>query len=116
MPVLYLVRRAWLQQEYELEFYKFKEFANSDFDQPNDQPHADDFEASPEGDSDKIGGDDSWFAVLGVAKTATIEDVKAAYKALIKQIIRTGCKACRQHSRRLPNPKPKGLTQPIRKH
>ncbi len=85
MPVLYLVRRACLQQEYELEFYKFKEFADSDFDQPIDQPDADDFEASPEGDSDKIGGDDSWFAVLGVAKTATIEDVKAAYKALIKQ-------------------------------
>ena len=85
MPALYLVRSAALRQEYELDFCKFKEFADADFDQLIDQPHADDVDPSQPEDLGEISEDESWFAVLGLSKAATIEDVKEAYKTLIKQ-------------------------------
>ena len=68
-----------------MEFCKFKEFADADFDQLIDQPHADDVDPSQPEDSGEVSEDESWFAVLGLSKAATIEDVKEAYKTLIKQ-------------------------------
>jgi DnaJ domain len=86
-PVFYLMRRASLRQEYRLEFCALKEFADTDPGQVIDQTQADqtDWDPSQQADSREVGGDNSCFAVLGLAHSATIEEVKEAYKALIKQ-------------------------------
>lgn len=86
MPAFYLMRGAGLRQEYEVDFCKFKEFASdTDFGQPIDQPEADDVDPLEPESLDEVSKDESWFAVLGLSERATIEDVKEAYKALIKQ-------------------------------
>lgn len=85
--VFYPVRRASLRQEYALEFCTFKELADTDPAQAIDRPQADqaDQDPSQQADLSEVGGDGNWFAVLGLSHSATIEEVKEAYKALIKQ-------------------------------
>jgi hypothetical protein len=83
LPVFYLVRQFGLRREYRLEFSMLKDFADtapaSAIDESQDGEHL-----SKESDSSEASGDESWFAVLGVSRVATIEEVKDAYKALVK--------------------------------
>ena len=83
-PVFYLVRRAALRQEYGSELWALKEFANTDPGQVIDQLQSDPT-VQHIADSSEVGADNRWFAVLGLSPTATIEEVKQAYKVLIKQ-------------------------------
>ena len=83
-PVFYLARRASLRHEYLLEFCAFKELADTDPAQVIGQPQADQ-DTAQKSDTGGVGADNSWFAVLGLSPSATIEEIKESYKALIKQ-------------------------------
>ena len=84
--LFYLLRRARLRRDYELEICAFKDLAYSDPlrppDPPEDQPA---FDPSQWMEANENNTNDAWFVVLGLSAAATIEDVKDAYKALIKQ-------------------------------
>jgi hypothetical protein len=86
-PAFYLVRRKRLRQERALEFYTFQDFAHgdpADAIDPSQREQEDVWQQAPSSDTD---GDSehNCFAVLGLSHLATIEEVKEAYKALIKQ-------------------------------
>ncbi len=83
-PVFYVARWASLRQEYWVELCMLKAFANTDPLQIIAQPQAEQPDQQ-QVDSSEVGGDNSWFAVLGLSHSATIDEVKEAYKALIKQ-------------------------------
>ncbi len=86
-PAFYLLRRVGLQREYELEFWILKGLANIDLGQLVHQRQADQREQgpSPHEASNEMDQGDACFVVLGLSDAASLEDVKAAYKALIKQ-------------------------------
>jgi len=86
-PLFYLIRRAALKREYGFEFSIFKDLTNigpaPSFGEPQSQEGAD--SSSQPVDPSTIGREGSWVAVLGLPETATIREVKEAYKVLIKQ-------------------------------
>jgi len=89
-PVFYALRRRQLRHDYALEFCTFQEFAASDpaaaIDQSPREP--DDGQADPFGpqaEPNVAAASEACFAVLGLSHAATVEEVKEAYKALIKQ-------------------------------
>jgi len=85
-PLFYLIRRAALKREYGLEFCIFKDLANTglapSIGEPQCQKGAD--SSSHQADP-TIGGEGSWVAVLGLSESATVREVREAYKVLIKQ-------------------------------
>jgi hypothetical protein len=85
--LFYVVRRALLRRAYSLEFSFFRQFAKNGPAQANDRPEyeqpADELVNGIEAGSVDGGGD--WIAVLGVSAQATINEVKHAYKILIKK-------------------------------
>jgi hypothetical protein len=85
--LFYLLRRARLRRDYELEICAFKDLAYSDPRRPAAPSPADQVasEASQWTEANENNANDAWFAVLGLSPVATIEDVKDAYKTLIKQ-------------------------------
>jgi hypothetical protein len=84
--LFYLLRRARLRRDYELEICAFEDLAYSDplrpVELPEDQTA---FDPSQWTEANENNANDTWFAVLGLSPAATIEDVRNAYKALIKQ-------------------------------
>jgi hypothetical protein len=84
--LFYLLRRTRLRRDYELEICAFEDLAYSDplraAEPPEDQAA---FEPSLWTEANENKANDTWFAVLGLSSAATIEDVRNAYKALIKQ-------------------------------
>jgi hypothetical protein len=86
-PAFYFVRRAGLRRECWLEFRALKELANSDPDEMIDQPHSEEAaqDSSQQADASTGDEDPGWSTVLGLSPSATMEEVKEAYKALIKQ-------------------------------
>jgi hypothetical protein len=84
--LFYLLRRARLRRDYELEICAFEDLAYSDplrpVDLPQDQAA---FDPSQWTEANENNANETWFAVLGLSPTATIEDVRGAYKTLIKQ-------------------------------
>ena len=86
--LLYLLRRARLRSDYELELCAFRDLAYSDPLRPAAPPPQQDqaaFDPSQWAEANENNASDTWFAVLGLSAAATIEDVRDAYKALIKQ-------------------------------
>jgi hypothetical protein len=83
-PIFYLLRRMSLHRQYVLEFCTFTELAQSDPSYVVDQAQADPNPSQDDGSSETAAAG-SWFAVLGLSASATIEEVKEAYKVLIKQ-------------------------------
>jgi hypothetical protein len=86
--LFYLLRRARLRRDYELEICAFKDLANSDPLRPVEPPAEEDLAASGPSqwtEANENNVSDTWFAVLGLSSAATIEDVRNAYKTLIKQ-------------------------------
>jgi hypothetical protein len=87
--VFYLLRRARLRRDYELEICAFEDLAYSDPLRPVEPPPAPEdqaaFDPSQWPDANESSTNDTWCAVLGLTSAATIEDVRAAYKTLIKQ-------------------------------
>jgi DnaJ domain len=86
-PAFYLARRKRLRHEHALEFCAFQESANgdpADAIDPSQREQGDAWQQAPS--SEAAGdGEHNCFAVLGLSHLATIEEVKEAYKALIKQ-------------------------------
>ncbi len=84
--LFYLLRRARLRRDHELEICAFEDLAYSDplrpVEPPEDQAA---FDPSQWTEANENNANDAWFAVLGLSPGATIEDVRNAYKALIKQ-------------------------------
>ena len=85
--LFYLLRRTRLRRDYELEICAFKDLAYSDPLRPADPPPEDQgaSDASQWTEANENNANDTWFAVLGLSSAATIEDVRQAYKTLIKQ-------------------------------
>jgi hypothetical protein len=86
--LFYLLCRARLRRDYELEICAFKDLANSDPLRPVEPPAEEDLAASGPSqwtEANENNVSDTWFAVLGLSSAATIEDVRNAYKTLIKQ-------------------------------
>jgi DnaJ-domain-containing protein 1 len=80
VPAFYMMRWASLRRQYSLEFCVLKDLAQTGPIQSID-------EAVPENDTPLQPADDSsdCFAVLGVSQSATIEEIRQAYKVLVKQ-------------------------------
>jgi DnaJ-domain-containing protein 1 len=78
VPAFYMMRRASLRRQYSLEFCVLKDLAHSGPIQPNEEPVLEDVTPLQPADS-------GCFAVLGLSESATIEEIRQAYKALIKQ-------------------------------
>jgi hypothetical protein len=85
--VFYLLRRARLRRDHELEICAFEDLAYSDPLRPAEPPPEDQaaFDPSQSAEANENNANDTWFAVLGLSPVATIEDVRQAYKTLIKQ-------------------------------
>ena len=86
-PLFYFVRWVRLRRAYGLEFCTFKEFAETDPGRVIEQMQIDpaDHGPSEQAEPSEGCGDASWFATLGLSSSATIEQVKEAYKRLIKE-------------------------------
>jgi DnaJ-domain-containing protein 1 len=82
-PAFLLLRWLGLRRRYSFEYCALKEFAYGDPNRVIEQLKADG--EIPPVDINDDESDDSWFKVLGLSHSATIEEVKEAYKALIKQ-------------------------------
>jgi hypothetical protein len=87
VPLFYLARWLGLRREYGCEFCTFRELARGDPGQRVDQMDFADADAdAPSGvNAMESGADRTWFAVLDLSPAASIEDVKEAYKRLVKQ-------------------------------
>jgi hypothetical protein len=84
--LFYLLRRARLRRDYALEICAFEDLAYSDPLRPAEPPEDQAaFDPSQRTEADENSANDTWFAVLGLTSAATIEDVRDAYKTLIKQ-------------------------------
>ncbi len=83
MPLFYLSRRAALRRALRLEFCLLKELAKAG---PEQRWAQDEVAREPE---QQVSGEqihaEGWFTALGVSETASIDEVKEAYKILIKQ-------------------------------
>jgi len=85
--LFYLLRRARLRRDYDLDICAFEDLAYSDPRRPAELPPEDQaaFDPSQWAEANENNATDTWFAVLGLSSAATIEDVRQAYKTLIKQ-------------------------------
>jgi DnaJ domain len=85
-PLFYSARWIGLRREYGCEFCTFKELARSDHSDIERMDCADaNTEAASAADVTETTAEATWFTVLGLSPTATIEEVKEAYKRLVKQ-------------------------------
>jgi hypothetical protein len=83
-PLFYLARRVNLRRQYSLEFYLFKDLATIGRGLTFEQSHFDDAQERLEGADEQQAVDD-WRSVLQVSQSATVEEVRTAYRLLIKQ-------------------------------
>lgn len=86
-PLFYLLRRSRLRDEHGLEFHVLTALAEAEPEQKIRQPQGDlaDDDIWAGGNSAGMSRDEPWFAVLGVAESASIEQTTEAYKVLLKQ-------------------------------
>jgi hypothetical protein len=82
-PLLYFARRATLYREHRLQVLELKAFAITNPDRLIQDDRDEAASLGPERPREDEDGD--WRSVLGVAATATIEDIKQAYKTLVKK-------------------------------
>lgn len=87
VPLFYLARWIGLRREYGYEFNTFKELARSDPGRLVDQLDIAEagVDAAPGTDTTEARADGAWHDVLGLPSSATIEQVKEAFKRLVKQ-------------------------------
>jgi len=90
MPILYWLRRLDLSREHSVEFCLFKDLANLgpwetiyEAEIASDEDNSQKKNADQTDDGNWMNG--NWIGILGVSESATVKEVKEAYKALIKQ-------------------------------
>ena len=84
--MFYIVRWFSLRRKHSLEFCVFNDLAKNELDQSVDQSREEPVqEQLRQSGPNEICQDLSWFAILGLSRTATIEEVRKAYKDLIKK-------------------------------
>jgi|GEM_PF-1141531 len=85
--LFYLLGRARLRRDYEFELCAFQDLADSDPRRPAAPPPEDQAASDPsqQTEANENNAGDNWFAVLGLSSAATIDEVRQAYKTLIKQ-------------------------------
>src|ERR1700730_3187651 len=89
--LFYLLRRARLRRDWAFEICAFEDLAYCDPLRPTEPPPPPPpedqaaFDPSQWPEANENSASDTWFAVLGLSPAATIEDVRDAYKTLIKQ-------------------------------
>jgi hypothetical protein len=83
-PMIYFIRRYSLRWHYSLEFCVFADLADTG---PTESIYESDIGSSDEfaAATGDIANDEDWIRILGVSASATIDEVKVAYKTLIKQ-------------------------------
>jgi DnaJ domain len=79
-PIIYFIRRYSLRWQYSLEFCVFADLSNIG---PAESIYESDIASSAA--AADIQSEEDWIRILGVSETATVEEVKEAYKTLIKQ-------------------------------
>jgi hypothetical protein len=85
-PVFYFYRRLKLRREHARKFRRLKQFAGTDPDRLIHQPRiGKDMPDETAEVSAGIAGERTCFVVLGVSPSATIDEVKQAYKVQVKQ-------------------------------
>jgi DnaJ domain len=88
-PLLYFVRMASLKQIHELSLCMYQDFANSDLSQRVEQTEFDDGSDSRRsfegGGSEQPTPDEGWADVLGLKRSASLDEIRETYKTLIKQ-------------------------------
>jgi hypothetical protein len=86
MPLFYVARRAQLYGRHADQIRDLREFAAADLDRLVDRRESEDeaAEEAPLAPYDAV-EQRAWFAVLGVSPFASIEEIKDAYKVLVKQ-------------------------------
>jgi DnaJ-domain-containing protein 1 len=77
-PIIYFIRRYSLRWQYSLEFCVFADLSDIG---PDESIYESDIAAA----TAEIESDENWIRILGVSESATIQEVKEAYKMLIKQ-------------------------------
>jgi DnaJ-domain-containing protein 1 len=83
-PIVYFVRRYSLRAQHRLEFCVFADLADIGPTESVYETDIGQIEDRAAGD-ENIESDENWIRILGVSESATIQEVKQAYKALIKQ-------------------------------
>jgi hypothetical protein len=83
-PIIYFIRRYSLRWQYSLEFCVFADLSNIG---PTESIYESDIASGEEiaAAAADIQSEEDWIRILGVSESATIEEVKEAYKTLIKQ-------------------------------
>jgi hypothetical protein len=85
-PLFLVIGRAWLFNEHSVDLCALKAFADADPDQVLDQRRAEITSLNaPEQTHEQDCEGAGWFKVLGLSHSATLEEVKEAYKMLVKQ-------------------------------
>jgi hypothetical protein len=82
IPMLYVVRRVALGRAHRSQIGVLRDFAAAGAEPLMQERHADD--AGPV-NPPAVAGEGDWSVVLGVSPAATLEEVKRAYKNLIKK-------------------------------
>ncbi len=84
MPIIYFIRRYSLRWQYSLEFCVFADLSKFG---PAESIYESDIASREENAAmtADIPSEEDWILILGVSESATIEEVKEAYKTLIKQ-------------------------------
>src|SRR5215469_3749524 len=83
-PLIYYIRRYSLRWQYSLEFCVFADLADIG---PTESIYESDVASAQNflPPADALENDEDWIRILGVSESATIQEVKQAYKTLIKQ-------------------------------
>ena len=83
-PIIYFIRRYSLRWQYSLEFCVFADLSDIG---PLESIYESDIASGEEvaAATADIESDEDWIRILGVSESATIDEVKEAYKTLIKQ-------------------------------